>query len=73
MKSNLYTDELEEDEDVNLKIVRKKSRKTNDTLENQSFIEFILMDFKNYEELNKFKNMRSLSLINQYVTSIEVN
>jgi hypothetical protein len=35
-------------------------------------IEFILMDFKNFEELNKFKNIKSLTLIQQGIKSIDV-
>ncbi len=36
-------------------------------------IEFILMDFKNFDDLNKFKNMKSLTLIQQGIKSIDVN
>lgn len=35
-------------------------------------IEFILMDFRQPEELNKFKNMKSLSLIQQNISSLKV-
>ncbi len=65
-------EDVEDEEDLNLKIVRKKSKKTQEVFEDQTFIEYTLMDFKNFEELNKFKNMKSLSLINQNITSIEV-
>ena len=41
--------------------------------EEQELIEFILMDFKNSLELNKFRNMTSLSLIQQNINSLEVN
>ena len=48
------------------------SSQQNNKPEDDSFIEYILMDFRNFENLNKFKNMKSLSLINQGITSIEV-
>jgi hypothetical protein len=35
-------------------------------------IEFILLDLKNFEELNRFKNMKSLTLSTQNIKSIEV-
>ena len=40
--------------------------------EEQENIGFILMDFKHPEELNKFKNIKSLSLIQQNISSIKV-
>lgn len=40
--------------------------------DDESFIEYILMDFRNFEDLNKFKNLQSLSLIQQGITTIEV-
>jgi len=40
--------------------------------EEQENVEFILMDFKQPEELNKFKNMKSLSLIQQNISSLKV-
>jgi hypothetical protein len=40
--------------------------------DDESFIEYILMDFRNFQDLNKFKNLQSLSLIQQGMTSIEV-
>lgn len=37
------------------------------------FCEFILMDFRNLDDLNTYTNIKSLTLINQGITSIEVN
>ena len=63
------------------KSIKKKRNKENNENLNAStvnnpdddvFIESILMDFKNFGDLNKFKNMKSLSLINQGISNIEV-
>jgi hypothetical protein len=35
------------------------------------YIEYILMDLKNFEELHKFKDMKSLALINQNIKDME--
>lgn len=40
--------------------------------EEQENIEFILMDFKQPEELNKFRNMKSLTLVQQNISSLKV-
>ena len=47
--------------------------KENIPLEEQEFIEFVLMDFRQLEELNNFSNMKSLSLIQQNIKNISVN
>ena len=41
--------------------------------EDKELIEFILMDLKDPQEFNKFKNMKSLSLIQQNIKSLNVN
>ncbi len=41
-------------------------------LEEQENIEFILMDFRQPEEINKFKNIKSLSLVQQNITTLKV-
>ena len=40
--------------------------------EEQETIDFILMDFKNPKELENFKNMKHLTLIQQNISSIKV-
>ena len=42
------------------------------TFEEEENVEFILMDLKNFDDLNKFQNMKSLTLIQQGIKSIEV-
>lgn len=60
------------------KIVKKESsgeqanKNENIPLEEQEFIEFILMDFRQFDELNKFTKMKSLVLVQQNIKSIEV-
>ena len=66
------TEEISEDE----QIIKKKSKKEYNNpiiLEEQENIEFILLDLKNFDDLNKFKKMKSLALNTQNIKSIEVN
>lgn len=61
-KKNIKADNLQENLLINKSI----------PFEEQENIEFILMDFRQPEELNKFKNMKSLSLIQQNISSLKV-
>ncbi len=49
------------------------SKNDNIPFEEQEIIEFVLMDFQQLEELNKFTNVKSLSLVQQNIKSINVN
>jgi hypothetical protein len=73
---NLKAEDTEEmsDDDFKPEKIKKKNRKEHNppSFEEQSNIEFILIDLKNFEELNKFKNMKSLSLMTQNIKSIDV-
>lgn len=78
MKANF---KIEDDEDMpeekpeKQEKVKKNKKSTQDVVvnfEDQKSIEFILMDLKSLDEINKFKNMTSLSLIQQNIKSIEV-
>lgn len=71
--------QLEKPEKQTKKKKTKKESNTNNNdillqhnADDDPFIEYIQKDLKNFEDLNKFKNMKSLSLINQGVTSLEV-
>jgi hypothetical protein len=62
-------------EKIEKKDKRKKNRKENTEeipFEEQEFIEYCLMDFRGVEELHKFKNIKSLSLIQQNIKSFTV-
>jgi len=48
------------------------SKNENLPFEEQESIEFVLMDFRQPEELNKFSNMKSLTLVQQNIKSINV-
>jgi len=61
-KKNIKADNLQENLLINKSI----------PFEEQENIEFILMDFRQTKELNKFKNMKSLSLIQQNISSLKV-
>lgn len=70
-------DDLEDGEEFNSNVIKtkKKRRNTETNLSNPDeaeFVEYVLMDLRNPEELNKFKNMKYLSLIQQGIQSIEV-
>jgi hypothetical protein len=70
------TEEISEDEFPEKIEKKKKTKKEYNNpiiLEEQENIEFILLDLKNFEDLNKFKKMRFLSLNTQNIKSIEVN
>jgi len=75
-ENNNYTKEIE------VKKKKKVSKKECSTdhakfhqipFEEQEVIEFVLMDFRQPEELNKFVNMKSLTLVQQNIKSINVN
>jgi hypothetical protein len=54
---------------------KKKNRKENTEeipFEEQEFIEYCLMDFRGVEELQKFKNIKYLTLIQQNIRSFTV-
>jgi len=61
------------------KTKKKKTKKRdnqdliNNLPENQIAVEFILNDFKDLTVLKTYKNMRSLTLINQNIISLSVN
>jgi hypothetical protein len=73
---NLKADDTEEISDEELVVTdkKKKGRRVSTAIcfEEQENIEFILLDLKNFDELGKFKNMKSLSLMTQNIKSIEV-
>lgn len=58
------------------KVLKKESlldsKTENMPFEEQECIEFVLMDFRQPEELNKFSNMKSLSLVQQNIKSLNV-
>jgi len=58
------------------KLIKKESlldsKTENVPFEEQESIEFVLMDFRQPEELNKFSNMKSLTLVQQNIKSINV-
>ena len=72
------TDDTHDDKKKNVDKVSNNKPIKNDTNittsnpDNEPFIEYILMDFRRFEDLDKFKNMKSLSLIQQGITSLEV-
>lgn len=82
--NNKYTYKTSKIEKQNLvekkkkKAVNKKEslldvKNENIPFEEQESIEFILMDFRQLEDLNKFSNMKSLTLVQQNIKSISVN
>jgi hypothetical protein len=75
MKRNLKADDTEEISEDEIETKKKKVKKlgnNNIAFEDMEEIEFILLDLKNFEELNRFKNMKSLTLSTQNIKSIEV-
>lgn len=81
-KSNLKPNKQPEKTDLMMKKKKKGIKKDNITeslknenipFEEQEVIEFVLMDFRQPDELNKFVNMKSLSLVQQNIKSINVN
>jgi hypothetical protein len=62
-------------EKIEKKDKKKKNRKENTEeipFEEQESIEFCLMDFRGVQELQKFKNIKSLTLIQQNIKSFSV-
>ncbi len=69
--------EIEKEKSTEKKLTKKKKkRKGDDTnlyqLENQVFVEFVLNDFKDFNTLKGYKNLKELSLISQNIKNLVV-
>lgn len=72
--------EGEKSEDYSISSKRNKNQKNPENasvsvipFEEQENIDFILMDFRQPKYLDKFKNMKSLTLIQQNINTLKVN
>jgi len=67
---------IEKPKDRKKKNLKKEANDRNATPVKSIFdeenVEFILMDFKNFDELNRFKYIKSLTLIQQGIKSVDV-